>query len=222
MNSPKIFPPGSLDADFNRWSAGSLVWLPQRGVGFYPVPDTGDVYDAKYFKRYQEMDRTEMGHALTDARLQLVKRHHDGFLIDVGIGGGMFVGRRPSTYGYDINPHAVDWLNQNAWYADPYAQKVPALSFWDSLEHIYDPGKILAQTTDWAFVSLPIFRDVEHILSSRHFRPDEHVWYFTHKGFIDWMGEKGFSLVEHNLCETELGRDGIGSYAFRRTCKLAA
>lgn len=218
MNSPKIFPTGSLDATFNLLSSNSLVWLPQHGMGFYPVPDTGVVYDEAYFKRYQEMDRTKMGRDLTLARQQMVARHYDGPMIDVGVGGGMFVGCRPRTFGYDVNPHAVAWLQENGWFLDPYAVQAPALSFWDSLEHIYNPAAILAQAVEWVFVSLPIFEGSEHVLRSRHFRPDEHVWYFTHKGFIDWMAEQGFSLVEHNVRETELGRDGIGSYAFRRTC----
>jgi hypothetical protein len=92
----------------------------------------------------------------------------------------------------------------------------PTLTFWDSLEHIDDPEAAVARAGQWVFVSLPVFRNAEHILMSRHYRKDEHIWYFTDEGIRRWFGVQGFVCAEHNTIESMLGRDGISSYAFRR------
>lgn len=201
----------------------TLTWFPELGIGWYPVPDTGQ-YDAKYWERYRRYDASSMGEALTGARLELVGAHAPhllediGFrtaLVDVGIGGGRFVSQREHFQGYDVNPAAVGWLREQGrlWDTETPA---PAFTFWDSLEHIAYPAHFLSKASKWVFTSLPIFRDSDHILRSKHFRKDEHFWYFTHEGLIRFMKQHGFRIVDHNDIETVLGREDIRSYAFRR------
>ena len=83
-------------------------------------------------------------------------------------------------------------------------------------EHIDRPEIAVAKAERWVFVSVPIFEDGDHVLRSKHFRPDEHIFYWTHDGLIKWFAQQGFKLVEYNTCESALGREGIGSYAFER------
>ena len=193
-----------------------LLWLPELGMGHVALHDES-TYDDAYFEKYARMADTPIGLQLTRARVQMVERHYTGPLLDVGIGAGQFVlGRNESTFGYDVNPHAVEWLQERGLYQDLYAESFRALSFWDSLEHIPDPGAAVERAGEWVFVSLPIFDGPDHCLSSRHYRPGEHLWYWTHNGFIRWMWRQGFELIEHNTIETDLGREGIGSYVFRR------
>lgn len=194
-----------------------LLWLPELGMGHVAQHDES-TYDGRYFVQYVRMADTPMGAQLTAARVQMVARHYDGSLLDVGIGAGQFVlGRGRDTYGYDINPHAVQWLQERSLYQDMYVESFRALSFWDSLEHIPDPGAAVARAGEWVFVSLPIFESPEHCLASRHYKPGEHLWYWTDAGLRRWFARQGFECVEHNMMETALGRDGIGSYAFRRS-----
>jgi hypothetical protein len=54
------------------------------------------------------------------------------------------------------------------------------------------------------------------VLRSKHFRPQEHIWYFTREGLVNAMKACGFSLVAESDFETELGREDIGTFAFRR------
>jgi hypothetical protein len=75
---------------------------------------------------------------------------------------------------------------------------------------------LLANVREWVFVSLPIFRDAEHALRSKHFKPDEHCWYFTRNGLVFAMQTCGFALVSESNVETDLGREDIGTFAFRR------
>lgn len=186
------------------------------GMGYVPLHDEG-TYDDAYFEKYVRMADTDMGRKLTSSRIDLVARHHTGPVLDVGIGAGQFVtARKEPTFGFDVNPQAIEWLKDRRLFADPYREAFRALTFWDSLEHIPDPAAAIARAGEWVFVSLPIFEGPEHCLQSRHLRPGEHIWYFTHGGLENWMAHQGFELVEHNTIESDLGRDGIGSYAFRR------
>lgn len=175
-------------------------------------------YDAAYFERYQAQSDTEMGRALTKARVDLVDRHYDSSyeLLDVGIGSGAFVNLCSTGYGFDVNPWALDWLYKNGIFGDLYAEKWECLTFWDSLEHIERPDLAVAQATAYVFVSIPTFMGAEHCMMSKHFRKDEHIWYWTADGFAEWMAKQGFEELERNVMETELGRQGITSYAFKR------
>lgn len=193
-----------------------FVWLPEMGMGHFPVMQSLRPYDADYFSRYQAMADTPMGRKLTEARINLVARHYDGPLLDVGIGSGQFVHTRPNTYGYDVNPAGIAWLEQRKLWAELYDGGYPALSFWDSLEHIDRPDIAVANAGHWVFVSVPVFRNCDHVLRSKHFRKTEHIWYWTHDGLISWFAEQGFRLAEYNTVECLLGRDDIYSYAFNR------
>ncbi|MEX1841170.1 class I SAM-dependent methyltransferase [Enterobacter cloacae] len=200
---------------FSQEIKSGLVWLPELGMGRYPVPKARP-YDESYFCRYQELADTDLGRELTAARIRLVARHYTGPVLDVGIGAGQFVTARPETKGYDVNPAGVEWLKERGVWANLYRDRYPALTFWDSLEHIDRPDVAVARAENWVFVSVPIFSGAEHVIRSRHFRRDEHIWYWTHEGLVTWFEEQGFELMESNGIETQLGREGIGSYAFAR------
>lgn len=190
--------------------------MPEVGIGYYPVKPSETPYDAAYFERYQRQADTPIGRALTDARVEMVARHWLDTVLDVGIGCGQFVEARPDTWGYDVNPAGVRWLQQHGRYRDLYGEPVEAATFWDSLEHIPDPAAAVRQIRRMAFVSLPIYGGADHVLRSKHFRRDEHIWYHEDRGIRWWFAQQGFECLESNDMETQIGRDGIGSYAFRR------
>lgn len=191
------------------------MFLPELGIGRYPVPASRP-YDENYFANYQRLADTDMGHALTQSRIELVARHYQGPVLDVGIGAGQFVETRPNTQGYDVNPAGVNWLNERGAFADLYASQQRALTMWDVLEHIDEPELAVLQATEFVFVSIPIFIDAGDIIRSHHFRKNEHIWYFTDDGIKRWFSEQGFECVEQNTTECQLGRKGVASYAFRR------
>ena len=49
------------DAVFALAALRELVWLPERGMGYYPVSGLPP-YDAAYFDKYVEYAATTMGH----------------------------------------------------------------------------------------------------------------------------------------------------------------
>lgn len=176
-------------------------------------------YAGPYWDNYRALDATPMGEALTAARVALVQRHAVGLdparIVDVGIGGGRFV-EEMGCMGCDINLEAVAWLGSRYSYLDPFRHEVDALTFWDSLEHIPDPAAIVARAQRWVFVSMPIYPSMAGVLDSPHYKPGEHLWYWTQRGLVDWFARLGFVLRESNAAETALGRRGIISFAFER------
>jgi hypothetical protein len=194
---------------------GALVWY-DFGVGWFPVSAGIKPYDRAYFERYRRQANSDIGRALMQSRVDFVARHCDGFLCDIGIGSGAFIELRGNTCGYDVCPAAIDWLKARHLWADPYRMSFTAMSLWDVLEHIPEFWRLLSNVEQWLFVSLPIFADANHVLRSKHFRPDEHCWHFTRDGLVHMMRCLDFHLIEENDSETKLGREDIGSFAFKK------
>lgn len=201
-----------------------LTWDKDLGVGFLNVGLTRDrmPYDQNYFEKYTGYSQTEMGKKLDRFRTELVRKFNTkgAPVVDVGIGCGNFINTYGTgAFGYDINPNAVRWLaERNLWW-DPWQFDMPVATFWDSLEHFQDPSLILDCVKSLAFISIPIFRDPQHAEASKHFRPDEHYWYFTRNGLVRFMMEGGFSLAYECTVESQLGREDIHTFVFRRATR---
>lgn len=192
----------------------TFLWSPEKKFGFHSRPAM--TYTGEYFAHYQKLDALPMGGLLTRARIDLVEKFYPrGVLVDIGIGGGRFV-EDGGAMGYDVCEDAVKWLKDTGRYIDPYAAPVEAITCWDSLEHIPEPEKLLAQVKSWFFVSLPLCESAEEWLASKHYKPGEHLHYWSLPGFINWCEAQGLQVMEVNHAETELGREGITSFAFKR------
>lgn len=197
-----------------------LIWFPDRGMGYYPVRDPGP-YDQAYFDRYKGYEGTDVCLQLNQFRVDWVKRFvsDDEFVIDFGCGAGTFITARGThTAGYDINPSSQAWLHDNHRMSYPYREDVPHMTAWDSLEHLHDPSIIVRRISvgGYLFASLPIFDDMAHVCTSKHFRPTEHFWYWTHQGFIDWVESLGFECLDHDDVEQKCGREDIHTFVFQR------
>lgn len=205
---------------------GRLTWWPEAGVGYYECEAGAAVYDQAYFDRYAEQARTPLGQRLMAARVDLVRRHlGDAFegveMLDVGIGAGAYVeaavaAGATAQRGFDVNPAGVRWLQARGAWGDLYRGGWTVATFWDALEHIRDPRAALAAVDRWAFVAIPIFRDAAHVLASKHFRRDEHYWYFTRAGFRAFAEAEGFEVVDLVATETALGREDVETFVLRR------
>lgn len=197
----------------------TLSWWPDLGIGYYPAVQPIQ-YDGAYWDEYRKRADTDVGRELTRCRVELVNRHlGDGPCIDIGIGSGQFVeARAGATYGYDVNPKAIKWLKNRSGWRDPYSfeDSVQNITCFDSLEHIEAPERLVARVRGFCIVSIPIFTGPEHILRSKHFKPNEHLWYFTEQGLERWFCTMGFRLVAKNRMEEAVGREDIGSFVFER------
>jgi hypothetical protein len=189
-----------------------------------PWTSNEKIYDEATFHRLAARDKTEIGRRLNQFRLALVHRYtgESDRVLDVGIGAGTFMDLHGNCLGFDINPYAVTLLRERGLYFNPYcddfeAANIAAVTFFDSLEHISDVGDILGRLRGQVvIVSLPIFRDARHMQSSRHFKPDEHVWHFTRRQFEAFMLGTGFVIVEERDDETRIGREDICTFVLKR------
>jgi hypothetical protein len=193
-----------------------LVWYPELGYGKAIQKGNPFQYGQSYWEEFRTKQETPVGKILTAQRKTLVLTHSKkprSRTVDIGIGGGAFV-EAMGCEGFDVNLVAQSWLvEQNKlWTGDPLS----VMTFWDSIEHIDEPNELLAKCEDLAFVSTPIYESAEACVRSKHFKPPEHLLYFTEKGLTRYMAEQGFCCVEKNRMEEYVGREEIGTYVFRR------
>ena len=193
-----------------------LCWIPELGLGYLDAPPIP--YDEHYFGNYAALADTDIGRRLNAARVAMLRRHWSGTVgavVDIGIGAGTFV-QAAGVKGFDINPVGVAWLKERGLFVDPYRAPIDVACCWDVIEHISDPGPLLDNVRERVLVSVPIFRDAEHVLHSKHQKKGEHFWYFTERGFLWFMDAHGWKVVETNDYESVIGREDIMSYAFAR------
>lgn len=200
-----------------------LVWYVQRGYGVLE-PDPSEIfdYDEGYFERFRKISAERPGVALNTARCAFVAKYWAGRVLDVGVGSGAFLERwGPGLgFGYDIAEAPRRWLEERGVFRDVYSEPPnklpPVFTLWDSMEHASPENtrELLSKARELVFVSLPIFERAEDVLTSKHFKPGEHITYWTEAGLIRFMQESGFRLLERNRMEEAYGREGIGTFAF--------
>lgn len=210
---------------YNYMKDGILNYCHADGVAYQRDMSKSVPYDRPYFEKYIMYEKSAIGRALNRSRVDAVRSWASKIqIIDIGVGCGTFIkyalGADLNICGFDINPCAIHWLHKRVLFEDPYAPKRNLLcyTFWDSLEHIPEPQKLLEKIGlgSYVFVSLPIYTSLEEITNSKHFRPDEHYYYFTTSGFLKWMRAYNFELRKIYNFEIEAGRDGIKTFLFER------
>jgi hypothetical protein len=195
---------------------GDLMLCTAHGVAYQHDRSNLVAYDEPYYAKCASYEGQAIAQAINVGRVAFVQKHYgSGPLVDVGIGSGEFIRNRPNTWGHDVNPAGIEWLKRNDLWAGSLA-RFRAATFWDVLEHVETPEDYLGQLAGFVFTSLPIFADLESIRASKHYRPGEHLYYWTEAGFVAWMERHGFQHVETATFETVAGRDSILSFAFRR------
>lgn len=198
----------------------SLSWDPKSELGFYPVDETW--YDDGYFAAGKRNSKSPIANKLNRFRGAIVDKYTLERVLDFGSGFGSFVFSRTNTFGYDIGEKSIFILWKNTRYFDPFKMDLDktgftAVTFFDVFEHLKDPSEILKRIgIQVVIISLPIFRDKAHVLSSKHFKTKEHYWYFTKKSIVGYMNIQGFKMIECRTDEMQLGREDIYTYVFKR------
>lgn len=206
----------------NKLMLEEFMWFPRYQFGYSPITNCR-MYDEGYFNIYKHREATELGKKLNAFRIELVNEYIENELaLDIGIGSGFFLRERGNCVGYDVCPPAIDYLKSTANWYDPYLfdvvdYSIKGVTFFDSLEHLKNPGIILSKLENqFVFISMPIFEGLDHVLGSKHFKPKEHSYYFTKTGLIDFMKRYDFEVKKIQDDETKLGRENIMTFVFRR------
>lgn len=178
-------------------------------------------YDKDYFEKYVKMENTKIAQNLNIFRTKISQKYCNSVL-DIGIGSGEFIKKSQiKAHGYDINPYGIKWLKDNNIFLDPYnddLSQIDGLTFWDSLEHFYDPAELLniIPNNKIVLISMPTFDQIINIKKSKHYRPNEHLSYFTIKGFIIFLQMLDFKVIEISTEETKSGRESITTFVAKK------
>lgn len=202
--------PAERDAD--------LMLCRHNGVAYQVDRHHRVEYAAEYWNKCAAYEGEEIAQKINSGRVALVSRHiGSNRVLDVGIGSGEFIKNRPNTFGIDVNAVALDWLKTNGLLAKNLGD-FAGYTFWDVIEHVPEPEDYFRHIKLHAclFTSLPLFYGLGSIRASKHYRPGEHLYYWTEEGFLDWMDLHGFRLLETQFFEMEAGRESIYSFAFVR------
>lgn len=202
---------------------GELLVCQHAGVAYDPNPLPFQ-YDERYWMEYQSRSQTEIGKRINDFRCDLAAGYAFDSILDVGVGSGSFLiemerrGHSP-VYGYDVNPLAIAFLKTMGWWLDPYCSllsDIQCVTLWDVLEHMPEPHKLLKRLPEdcYLILTLPIFDDVRRIRESHHYKPGEHLTYWTADGLARYLGQHGFSRVECRSDEIALGRKQVKTFVF--------
>ena len=200
---------------------GELNFCNQHGILYQKDMTVSVPYDEAYFDKYVKYEDTPISHGINKGRIALSHKYCKTIL-DIGIGSGEFIKKSTAKmYGFDINPKAVVWLKDRRIWVDPY-EHIPAdiegITMWDTLEHIPKPTELLEKLRSgmYAFVALPIFDDLTKVRFSKHYRPNEHYYYYTVGGLTKYLDDVGFDFVE--ICDKESlsGRENILAFAFKK------
>lgn len=197
-----------------------LRWCLQEEIMYQADMTQSVEYGEDYFKKYINYESTDIAKKLNEFRTKITEKYCKS-LLDIGIGSGEFIKScNIKVLGFDINPLAELWLKENNLFSNPYVEmpSVEGLTFWDSLEHIPNPNDLLdlVKQGQYVFVSIPIFSDLLTLKNSKHYRPNEHYYYFTTKGMIKYMQDSGFQIIEIEDGETQAGRQDILTFVFQK------
>lgn len=216
----------NIIANYNYISRNGLNVCIDKGIAYQTDMTKSVMYGKDYYYKYVKYENTDIGKKLNAYRLEFVKKWQSkGSILDIGVGSGTFLKAASKYYvnasGYDINPYSILWLNNNNMYFDIYKYDINfnTITFWDSLEHIKDPQIILDKIKIGTriFISLPIFDDINNVKASKHYRPNEHYYYFDNNGLIKWLRRHSFKLITCSNLEIRAGREDIKTYLFEKT-----
>lgn len=203
---------------------GDLMHCQREGVAYQA--NLGAVtarYDERYFEKVSSYE-PNIESKVNRYRVELLDRHAPlgASLMDYGAGTGAFA-RCAKLAGYQVSAFevmapAVLMLKEQGLYSADMLTMFDVVSAWDVIEHLPDPGFLLRGLRYRAtlLVSIPVFDSLSEVRSSKHYRPGEHLYYWTRSGFERWVALYGYRVLEFSDHEVRAGREQIGAWALRR------
>lgn len=203
-------------------------------VWYHPQTLESVQYDDDYFAKYQRYERSELGHKLASFRTDFVQQYcPTGTVLDFGIGSGDFMrsmwARGRAAVGHDVMSRSRKFLADHDASCNPWIDAIgdmSAVTFWDTLEHLIAPTKLLARLAPgtFLFVSMPCYPfdplangQSPSITQWKHYRPGEHYLYFTAESFQSYLNAQGFDVLHVSDGESKLGRQDILTFVSRKS-----
>lgn len=167
-------------------------------------------YDIEY---YEKMLRQNAIHSwsISKKRWDWIVEIGPNTVLDYGSGCGFFRAYRPEgivVYSYDIGPYPQTGIELTSY---------DVVCFWDVLEHIADFSIIepVIALAKHIALSLPIKPDNVLWDNWKHFKPNEHLHYWTGETVQAFFNQYGFKLMKSGYPECP-PREDIKSFLFKR------
>lgn len=176
------------------------------------IPPDLSRYDREYATRYQAYDGTEISRQLIELRANLIlSKMQEGEFLDFGCGTGALIRHLTkksnlSVSGWDLSPFFC-YDNRLVMRSEKFA----GVSFWDSLEHLWNPRKVIESLSPkHIFIGVPSLDDicVDQILDWRHYKPGEHIHYFSEWSLICLLVSCGYSNMKYHYKESKIRASG--------------
>jgi len=176
-------------------------------------------YDAAYFENMLHMYSGSAG-KIAETRWDFVKEAGARTILDFGCGCNFMTIFAPD--GTDVDSYDIGHIDDN-----PYPQTgirrdhYDLVLFHDVLEHIdwenNPDAKIeeIVQKTRWISVTVPMLPDGQPLEEWKHYKPGEHLTYFTGESLDKFFEERGFVKAKSGYPECP-PRIDILSVLYRR------
>ena len=180
-------------------------------------------YEDEYFKNYVNLKNTNISKKLNNFRTKISSKYaKTGMILDVGVGSGEFIQKsKNKVFGFDINPNGIKWLKDENKYLNPYTDdisKIKVFTLWDTLEHMVNPCYFLSllKKNQIAIITLPIYDNFLRLTLSKHFKKNEHLYYWTNESFEWHMEQNEFKIIECSEEENKCGRQGVKTFVCKK------
>lgn len=159
-------------------------------------------YNQKYFEKgYKNAPLTEMAWLRVGLIFNYIGLTNKP-LLDFGYGFGDFIKAAGfagyKTYGYDVSDVEVEF--DTIENLDDYPSgRWGVVTMFDSFEHIHDLSIVFDIKTDYFTITVPNFTnrlDEDNIRAWRHYKPNEHLHYFTSRALKSLFSRHGYDLVD--------------------------
>lgn len=166
-------------------------------------------YGADYLLHYKLYGKTKFGKALNSKRWDFVLNSGlFGPLLDFGCGSDSFI---------DAKPNGADVFSYDPYFKKDFSfldTKLDIVTFWDSFEHMTRLGIAPLLNSRQIIMSIPILDEDTDLFSWKHYRPGEHIWYFSDNALVKLLKRWNYNLRSRSSFEIEMGREDVKSYCF--------
>lgn len=178
---------GETWGKLNVWRCSVCGYIAQ--ISIQPV-----VYGKEYLRTYEGRPTVQMSWV----RLGYIYRFlQSGTILDIGYGDGEFIRQaryaKYAAFGYDTHQDDLGVPTANM------AGNWDAITMFDSWEHMPDLTAPLASKAKYVFLTVPHLETSatpEWLESWRHFKPNEHIHYFTRAAIHFWWNRHGYEVID--------------------------
>ena len=147
-------------------------------------------YDLNYYEKMLRQN-SRSAEKIAKVRWNFIRQLNPRFVLDFGSGVGWFRAYKPE--GIEVDSFDIGPYPQTGILRDYYN----LICFWDVLEHIsgFDSIKDVLTLTDYVALCVPIKPEKALLETWKHFKPGEHLNYFTEKSLDETFKKYSFHLL---------------------------